>query len=159
MCLPHFQTPPKKKKKKKPRTPTANAEQGRPGVRHSSRIRDGYRFAGTGHKRHFLSSSFSSTVTGQASANRSAKGRKRPGSEGTLRVYVCVRVFVCGRTCVMIRLTATRKLHHSYGTFRLGPITCNQQRKSLWPKTDRVILPYLLWLLQHLACYCYGFYQ
>lgn len=105
-----FSDPPMKerskgKKKKKNSTQTTNARQGRPGVRLSSRIRDGYRFAGTGHEnrrahapaRHL----FFSPVTGQASTNRSAGGRKQPGSEGTVCVRVCM--------CEMIRLTACRK--------------------------------------------------
>lgn len=44
---------------------------------------------------------FFSTVTGQASTNRSARGRKQPGSEGTVCVRACM--------CEMIRLTACRK--------------------------------------------------
>lgn len=45
----------------KKHTPTARVEQGRPRVRHSSRIQDRYRLAGTGHEHqahkytHFLS--------------------------------------------------------------------------------------------------------
>lgn len=107
MCRSHFQTPVKERRKggKKTCTQTTNAEQGWPGVRHSSRIRDGYRLAGTGHENrraHALARHlFLSTVTGQASTNRSAGGRKQPGSEGTL----------CGRVCMceMIRLTACRQ--------------------------------------------------
>lgn len=101
----HFQTPVKERRKGGGATKTTNAEQGRPGVRHSSRIRDGYRFAGTGHENtraHALTPHlFFSTVTGQASTNRSAGGRKQPGSEGTVCVRVCM--------CEMIRLTACRK--------------------------------------------------
>lgn len=95
----------RKKERGKKCTQTTNAEQGRPGVRHSSRIRDGYRFTGTGHEntctRVLTPHLFFSTVTGQASTNRSAGGRKRPGSEGTVCVRVCM--------CEMIRLTACRK--------------------------------------------------
>lgn len=100
-----FSDPGERKKEGGGGSQTTNAEQGRPGVRHSSRIRDGYRFAGTGHENtraHALAPHlFFSTVTGQASTNRSAGGRKQPGSEGTVCVRVCM--------CEMIRLTACRK--------------------------------------------------
>ena len=121
MCLSHFQTPTKKL------TQTTNAEQGRPGVRHSSWIRDGYRFTGTGREHtytHFLSPplflSFS-TVTGQAAANRSARGRKRPGSEGT----ACVRVCMCvcdDKTNSLLKAALTR----SYP----GPSGCAESPRS-----------------------------
>lgn len=122
MCLSHFQTPTEKKHSN--HQCWARSARGQAQLADIDWLGQATNTHTNMHARTHTSCPhlFFSTDSGRTSTNRSARGRKQPGSEGTVRVCVC--------TCDMIRLTACRKLKaaltHSYP----GPSGCAESPQA-----------------------------